>query len=184
MWLYLQREADVETAELRLLHVAPEEALLLRLERRPNVRYVGVDLERERATDVFGDLTRAPFASGTFDLILCSHVLEHIPDDRAAMREITRLLSPGGRAVVLVPFDDLAETDEDPSVTGPRERARRFGQHDHVRMYGRDLVDRLTDSGLDVESLDYGAGLDERQRERMAIIEREPLFVCRPARGR
>lgn len=86
--------------------------------------------------------------------------------------------------MVLVPFDDPAETDEDPSVTGPRERARRFGQHDHVRMYGRDLVDGLTDSDLDVESLDYGAGLDERQRERMAIIEREPLFVCRPARGR
>ena len=186
MWLYLQRETDVASADMRLLHVAPEEALVLRLKGRPNVHYVRLDVEPERPCDVFGDLTRAPFVSGSFDLILCSHVLEHIPDDRAAMNEITRLLSPKGRAILLVPLDDrLAETDEDPSVTDPKERARRFGQHNHVRMYGRDFVDRLSESGLDVDSIDYTARLDGRERERMLVHttahNREQLFICRPA---
>jgi len=184
LWVYLQREVGIEGANLRLLHVAPD-AIASALRSRPNIRFVGIDISPLRRPEVVGDLTRAPLASATFDLILCSHVLEHVQDDLAAMREITRLLSPTGRGIVLIPWDhSRASTDEDPTVTDPRERIRRFGQHNHVRRYGRDIVDRLWASGLQVDSLDYAASLSSGEREQMAlghaVSEKAQLFVCRP----
>ena len=87
-----------------------------------------------------------------FDTIICSHVLEHVPADAKAMSELFRVLRPGGVAIIQVPYaDDCAETDEDPSVTDPLERERRFGQFDHVRIYGRDFADRLRRAGFVVD---------------------------------
>ncbi len=88
-----------------------------------------------------------PFADGTFDVAVCFHVFEHIPDDLAAMRDLARVLSPSGIAFVQVPWRSGSPTDEDPSV-GPEERLRRFGQADHVRWYGSDFESRLEASGL------------------------------------
>ncbi|MGH8545505.1 MAG: class I SAM-dependent methyltransferase [Gammaproteobacteria bacterium] len=98
-----------------------------------------------------GDLTALDIASGDRTLVFCSHVLEHIPDDRAAMRELHRVLAPGGTAIVAVPIGD-GPTDEGP-VSSMEERILRFGQKDHVRLYGLDIVDRLEDSGFDIEVL-------------------------------
>jgi len=106
-------------------------------------------------------------------------VLEHVPDDRKAISEMYRVLRPGGLAVVQVPLDDgRAETYEDPEVTDPAERAKLFGQADHVRVYGRDLTSRLGEAGFHVTVERYAEELTPLQRERMGI-RIEPLFVCR-----
>jgi ubiquinone/menaquinone biosynthesis C-methylase UbiE len=94
------------------------------------------------------DLTRLGFASDFFDVILCSHVLEHIDDDRAALRELRRVLKPGGTVVLQHPIRDVQQTLEDPSITSPEERLHHYGQADHVRMYGRDFVDRLAEASF------------------------------------
>ena len=112
-------------------------------QRATEIDYLSVDLESPLAMSRM-DVTNLDLPDQAFDVVLCSHVLEHVPDDRAAMRELARVLRPDGIAILQTPWDpDLAVTDEDPSITDVAEREQRFGQSDHSRMYGRDLLDRL-----------------------------------------
>jgi SAM-dependent methyltransferase len=113
-----------------------------------STEYVTTDLNE--TADVTADITDLPFPENRWDFIVCSHVLEHVGDDQAAMREFRRVLAPGGRALVMVPRNLGTKTDEDPSITDAKERTRRFGQHDHVRIYGDDLEERLRTAGFDI----------------------------------
>src|SRR5262249_52410044 len=117
----------------------------------------------------------------SFDAVLCNHVMEHVPDDRAAFGEIRRILRPGGWATLMTPVvRDV--TDEDPTVTDPAERLRRFGQRDHVRRYGWDYVQRVEEAGLDVEVAGQGEELSagDRRRHRLANLQGaiEPIFLA------
>lgn len=150
VWLFLRERTDLfGAAGRRVLHVAPERAFAPRLRRRLGAGYVTGDLE-DPSADVRLDVTRIDFPDGTFDVVYCSHVLEHVPEDRRAMRELHRVLRAGGTAIIMVPVT-VERTVEDPSVTDPRERLRRFGQDDHVRRYGPDVVDRLAEAGFAVQ---------------------------------
>lgn len=95
------------------------------------------------------DITQIDFPDNSFDVIYCSHVLEHVVDDRQAMQEFYRVLRPGGWAVLLVPIT-ADQTFEDPAIVSPQDRLQMFGQADHVRRYGPDFVDRLKDAGFEV----------------------------------
>jgi SAM-dependent methyltransferase len=146
------------------------------------VDYVAGDLDA-RFADRRIDVTALEFPDGTFDAILCNHVLEHVRDDRRAMSELRRVLRPGGWAL-LVPTIRNARTDEDPSVEDPDERTRRFGQHDHVRIYGWDYLERLDDAGFDVQVERLGEELPESaiRRSRAARVGSvDALFVAHPA---
>jgi SAM-dependent methyltransferase len=179
LWLYLERKSDVLTAALRLLHVAPEPWLSQRLRRLPRVEHVSIDLESRQVMAVM-DATRLALRDGCFDVVLCLHVLEHIPDDRVAMRELRRVLKPGGWGILQSPFDpERAETFEDGTVTSPRERERVFGQKDHVRIYGRDYVVRLRTAGFEVEECELARELSPEDAERYGILRDETLMVCR-----
>ncbi len=131
----------------RVLHFAPEPGIERNLRPR-QAAYVTSDIEGE--VDVRADITRLPFGDGEFDAVLISHVLEHVPDDRAALREVRRVLRPGGRAIMQHPLRrDLDATVEDPSVTQPLERLRVFGQEDHVRVYSEnDFAARVEEAGF------------------------------------
>lgn len=147
LWLYLHHRTNLfDGRPKRVLHVAPEQWLEPRLRRRLGTGYVTADY-LDPHVDERVDISRMPYRDGTFDVILCSHVLEHVPDDRLAMREIRRVLRPGGWAILLVPIT-ADRTFEDPTVTDPAERRRLFGQADHVRRYGPDYVNRLEESGF------------------------------------
>ena len=163
---------------LRVLHVAPERAVAGLLRSWDGVDYLSGDLQAGRAMVVI-DVTRIDHPEASFDGIWCSHVLEHVPDDRAAMAEFHRVLAPGGWAVILVPVV-ARRTFEDPSVRSPEERRRLFGQHDHVRGYGPDIADRLADAGFAVEIVRPSdvAGAGERRRHLLPADD-QPLFFCR-----
>jgi SAM-dependent methyltransferase len=179
LWLYLERKTNLLVDRLRVLHFAPERIFEEWLGSRPNLDYVSTDLERPRAM-VKADITDLPFADDSFDAILCSHVLEHIVDDRKAMRELYRVLRPGGWAVVLVPIDfSRAETFEDSSIVAPADRERLFGQDDHVRVYGRDFTARLEEAGFTVRVEDFMRELGESESRRYGLRPRRPdLHFC------
>lgn len=161
----------------RVLHMAPEPGLQRELRRRSRLAYTSADLHDPHVDDRV-DITDMPYPDRTFDVIVCSHILEHVPDDRAAMRELARVLKWGGTALIMVPFHDAATTDEDPRVTDAAERETRFGQHDHVRYYGRDIVDRLETAGLHVDPVRAEELLRADQLEREAVSAGETVFIC------
>jgi SAM-dependent methyltransferase len=121
---------------------------------------------------------RLPFRDGAFDALLCHHVLEHVPDDRAAMRELRRVLRPGGWAILQSPIRSRLEaTLEDPAVTDPRERERLFGQRDHLRQYGRDYADRLRAAGFEVRAERFFDELPPERRARHGLKD-ETIWLC------
>ena len=154
MMRYLETKTDIGKKPCRVLHVAPDFGLYLWIKRLPKVDYVGTDIDALRYRHIEGiqsaDLTDIPFEDDDFDIIICSHVLEHVPDDKAAFRELYRVLKPGGHALLLTPYAlDGAGTDEDITVSDPHEKDRRFGQWDHVRIYDRDdFVGRMQIAGF------------------------------------
>lgn len=153
---FLVNYCKLEARSWNVLSIAPEYSISIFLRRCAKLNLVCGDLEPERykkRSDRFVclDLTSLPFGSESFDLVICSHVLEHIVDDRTAMHEMFRVLRPGGRAAIMVPTAlKRSRTLEDPGVVDPAERSRRFGQHDHVRVYARDIVDRLAEAGFTI----------------------------------
>lgn len=126
------------------------------------------------------DLTAAPLPYDSFDVIVCNHVLEHIPDDRAALREIRRMLAPLGWALLMTPIM-VESTMEDLTLPDPRERLRRFGQEDHVRRYGWNYVDRIREArfAAEVVRLEQDLSAADVERYRLRNIEgfAEPIFI-------
>lgn len=143
-------------------------------------RYVGIDLMDERFLDAKTDACNLPFVDDSFDLMVQFHVLEHIPDDAAAISEMARVLKPGGIAFVQVPYRDSVLTEEDPDAS-PEERTRRFGQVDHIRYYGTDFNDRLRDNGFDISYRTAADIVPEKRRKRCNILAADPLWICRPS---
>lgn len=178
IWLYLDREMPAIGVGCRILEIAPWPALAAALRRRPGVEYVGVDLRHAGPhVTVVGDGVALPFRSGSFDVVLCVHVLEHIDDDRSAIAALFDVVRPGGCAVVSVPLRLDRPTHEDPSVTDPDERARVFGERSHVRYYGRDLADRLSEAGFDVD-LDLATDVPADVAQRFGLRDDEHVFRC------
>ena len=161
----------------RLLHFAPEPLFDPVFERLPEIERTTADLYAP--ADLKLDITNMDLPDGSFDLILCSHVLEHVPDDRAAMSELRRVLAPGGLALVLTPYRPDVPTYEDPSVSSPLDRMVAFGQQDHVRIYGSDLADRLREAGFEVEDRTPADLFDELMVDRCELDPAEHLFLCR-----
>lgn len=186
LWMFLLNEELLARPGVRILHFAPEPFLAARLRTRL-AQVVTVDLEDPNA-DVRADITELPFDDREFDLLICSHVLEHVADDRRAMRELRRVLDPEGAAIVQSPVNwRQPDTFEDPGVTSPEERLRLFSQRDHARVYGPDLKDRLEGAGFDVFVTSYAEELPAGTVRRNGLVPHaDPLrndiyFFCRPA---
>ena len=159
LWLYLKNETNFFSAPIKILHFAPEQAFYKRFKKLKNLNYVTTDLNSPLA-DVKADICNLPFKDNEFDMILCNHVLEHIPDDTKAMHELYRVMKVGGMGVFQIPQDlNRESTFEDNTITDKNERAKLFGQYDHVRVYGRDFFDKLRSIGFKVEEVDYTATL-------------------------
>ena len=177
MWLYLKNETDFFTKPAKVLHIAPEQSFYKRFRNQKNIDYLTSDLESPLA-DVKADICDLPFEDNSFDVIFCNHVLEHIPDDAKAMSELYRVMKPGGWGILQVPISYQREiTYEDPSVTTKEERKEKFGQYDHVRVYGLDYYKRLENAGFIVKQIDYTKQISPADVEKFCLEKGEILPI-------
>lgn len=177
-WLWFQTNSNLFTDKnLYFLHVAPEECFSNIFKNMHNLNYITCDLYSPKAM-IKMDLTDNLFKSNTFDVILCNHVLEHILDDRLAIRELYRVLKPEGWMLTSVPIM-AATTFEDRSITSPEERLRVYGQSDHVRRCGDDYKERLKEAGFTVATVDYALNFSEEEKKEFGLIEKEPFYICK-----
>jgi SAM-dependent methyltransferase len=179
LWLYLKNKTNLFHDKLRVLHFAPERWFKA-LGTLPNLDYLSADLEPGRAM-IAMDITEIPLSDHSVDVIICSHVLEHVIDDRRAMREMYRVLCTGGWAVILVPMrSNQQETFENPAVVCPEERTRLFGQADHCRRYGSDIHNRLEETGFAVKPEYYTRELSGQAIKRYGLkpVQGGPIYLC------
>ena len=178
IWLWMTRSTTLLEEHPRLLHIAPEVSLMRHFKRLyKDANYLTADLESPLA-DMHFDVQSIPLEDNSIDVIICNHLLEHVEDDSQAMRELHRVLRPGGWAVVLVPEDRArATTFEDDTITDPKLRTELFGQYDHRRVYGRDYDERLRDAGFRVERIAVEHIATAQERE-LHAIGRDDLVVA------
>lgn len=167
-------------ANASILHFAPEKQLSCRIEACQPSRYVKGDLFPSREGVERIDVTDIPYAFSSFDFVLCNHVLEHVPDDVKALRELYRVLKPGGIAILQTPIAlGLETTLEDPDeIDTDGKRLEFYGQEDHLRLYGRDLFDRIRAAGFQLELKKHVECLPDIEAERYGVNRDEPLFLC------
>ena len=176
LWLYLTNETNFFTSKKKVLHMAPEQCFLTRF-RKLNHDYVTADIDSPIA-DVTADIINLPFNDNSFDVIFCNHVLEHVQDDTRAMKELFRVMKKGGMGIFQVPQDlNRNVTFEDNSITNPKERAKIFGQYDHVRVYGKDYFDKLRSIGFEVKEVNYSQKLSTETSSKYRLMEGELLPV-------
>lgn len=178
IWLFLADRTDLFSNPMSLLEVSPHYSFGRRWVKMDHLSFVGADLADRPHITLRMDLTAAPLRSATFDAILCIHVLEEIHDDRRAMEELFRLVKPGGWALVSVPTALDRATYEDPSITTRKARREAFGEEAHVRVYGRDLIERLRRVGFQVD-VDLAKDLDDALVRECGLRDDENLFLCR-----
>ena len=176
LWLYLEQNTDLFTRPQRVLHIAPEVHLQQRLRSVHGTGYVYGDIADPHHRI---DVTAIAHPDDSFDVAICSHVLEHVPDDEKAVRELARVLTRTGWAILDAPVDEgRAETYCDPSISSPTERRTHFGQWDHVRVYGRDYTALLQRGGFEVEMATVG--LDEVDARRHGLRPtKDRIYLCR-----
>ncbi len=201
LWLYLKNETDFFQSELdsdssikqtksiklrdtetssvlKVLHFAPEQAFYKLFKNQKNLDYTTTDLLSPLA-DIKADICNLPFPNDTYDVILCNHVLEHIPDDTKAMQELYRVLKPGGMGIFQIPQDlTRATTFSDDTIIDRQERAKIFGQYDHVRIYGRDYFDKLRKIGFKVVEENYTQKITPVLVEKYCLANGEIIPVC------
>jgi SAM-dependent methyltransferase len=175
-WSYLSRNLPNGGDGIRLLHLAPEPELARRLRAKNGIDYVCGDINPIDGIRL--DVQSLPFKDGCFDYVYCSHVLNMVSDDVAALREIGRVLRPDGEALLQVPLADEPRTREAKPGWTIEQRLAEFRDPLMWRRHGADVVARLEDSGLQVERLDWAARLEAGQFEREGLI-REDLLLCR-----
>ena len=176
LWLYLTNETDFFTSKKKVLHMAPEQCFLNRF-KKLNHEYITADLYSPIA-DIKADITNLPFDDDSFDVILCNHVLEHIQDDIKAMRELFRVMKKGGMGIFQIPQDlNRESTFEDNTIIDRKERAKIFGQYDHVRIYGLDYFEKLRSVGFKVREIAYNNEISVDLSDKYRLMKGEILPV-------
>jgi SAM-dependent methyltransferase len=181
LWLYFVNETDLfSPKQKKMLHIAPERCFVDKFSSYLQIDYLTADLNNSAMVKM--DITDIQYPDNSFDVIYCSHVLEHIPDDRQAMLELARVLKPGGWAILQVPVAiNTEQTIEDLSITDPAEKERLFGHPDHVRIYGAvDYKNRLEMEGFQVQVIPYLDRFDTEIRHRYGLnIDKDDIYLCK-----
>ena len=179
LWLYLNNETNFFSKTLKVLHIAPEQCFYNLFKNLKNINYTTFDLNSPLA-DIKGDICNLPFKENSFDFILCNHVLEHINDDKKAIKELYRVLNKNGTAILQVPINQKSsKTFEYSSIVDKKERIEKFGQYDHIRLYGLDYFKKLESFGFKVDPLKYSKEFTESEIIKYGLIKDEIIPVCK-----
>ena len=175
---------DAFGKNIRVLHIAPEAQIAYILSVKTNIEYIPGDIDPTPYSYytkiTYIDLLSMQFDNEYFDLVICNHVLEHIPDDKKAMKEIYRVMKYGGSAILQVPISySIKSTIEDMTITSWEERLEKYGHKDHVRIYGRDYFDRLRDTGFQVEIFNPFNARSALNISRLALDADERVFIAK-----
>lgn len=183
LWLYLKERTDFFSAPRKMLHIAPEQPFLGRFRKLKHLDLTTADLFSPLA-DVKCDIMDMPFEDGSFDVIFCNHVLEHVTDDAKAMSELFRVMRPGGFGIFQVPVDYTRQTTlEDPSIVTEEDRVAYYWQKDHVRLYGTDYLAKLKSVGFEAQRIDIAKEVGEELRDRYRLGYGDKVYrVDRPMR--
>lgn len=178
-WLVIDKELQgIKIEEKNMLHIAPEKVFMQKFDKLFKDNYLTADLNDKRAK-LQMDITNIDYPSESFDYIYCSHVLEHIEDDRKAMKELCRVTKKDGWAILLVPIMTKGPTEEDHSINTPEERMKHYGHPEHVRNYGCDYKERLEESGWEVEVIYAEDFLTPKEIELMGITKAAgEIYFC------
>ncbi len=179
MWIYLKDHSDFFKKQHTVLHIAPEQCFHSLFKSQKNLNYVTGDLVSPIA-DLHFDLHEIPLEDNKFDVVFCNHVLEHVEDALQCMKELYRVMNPGGWGIFQVPQDLTREkTYEDPSITSPEEREKHFWQKDHVRLFGRDYPEWLSKAGFVIEEFHPNQHLSDEQIARFRLAKNEIMYIAR-----
>ncbi len=177
MWLYLKDHSNFMTDKLDVLHIAPEQCFHARFKEQSNLKYLTGDLESPIA-DMHFDLHSIPLEENRFDVVFCNHVLEHVEDALQCMKELYRVMKPGGWGIMQVPQDiTRQETYEDASITSPEDREKHYWQKDHVRLFGLDYPEWLKKAGFTVKEFKPTENYTKEQITRYRLQEGEVLYI-------
>ncbi len=164
----------------KILHFSPEKHLFRFINKTAHVTTVDITPGFYRNIDNsirYADATNLPFAAGSFDILIANHILEHIPEDIKAMKEMFRVLDANGLAILQVPYSEtLPAILEDPNINDPARQAALYGQKDHVRIYTKaGYIQCLRQAGFHVNILTPEVLAPFRIH---AIQENESVFLC------
>ena len=184
LWHYLMNN-DSERERIKnlptILHIAPEVCLMREFKRiylSAPQNYITADLESPLA-DMHFDVQQIPMADSSIDIIICNHLLENVESDHKALKEMYRIMRPGGLGIMLAPIDYTLETTfEDDTITDPKQRAEVFGQYDHRRIYGKDYLERLRAAGFEAFEIDYAAEFSDSDRTKFSFGS-DKLYIVR-----
>lgn len=179
--MYLQASGlFAELSKCSILHFAPEKRLSLRIAQEKPVLHVLCDLYPTSDEVRRVDMQAMPFDSDTFDFLLANHVLEHVEMLDVALAEIHRVLKIGGYAILQTPFSmKLQHTWEDAGIDSAHARLQAFGQEDHVRLFGRDIFERITQVGFESLVKSHHELLVNHDAAAAGVNSREPFFLFR-----
>lgn len=179
LWLYLKQKTDFFTKNYKMLHIAPEQCFYKLFKAQKNLEYTTGDYNSPIA-DIHFDLHKAPFNDNTFDVIFCNHVLEHVEDSHQCMKELYRIMKPGGWGIFQVPLDTTRTTTlEDKSIVTEEDREKHYWQKDHVRLFGLDYKDKLAAAGFNVTVDDFVNTISPELQERYRLPKGEMIYLCK-----
>lgn len=180
LWVYLKNKTGFFKDKISVLHIAPEQPFLKRFKKLENINYTTADLVSPIA-DVKTDIRDMyVFEDNKFDVIICNHVLEHIDKEQKALSELYRIMKSGAWAILQVPIDySLESTFEDDTITDKKEREKKFGQYDHVRLYGKDYPERLRKAGFTVTEDDFVNTFSSEEIDRYRFDKNEIIYLCK-----
>jgi SAM-dependent methyltransferase len=176
-WLYLKTK-NLLNNKIKLLHFSPENCFYNIFSKIENIEYFPCSLSGEKTT-IKVDIKDIPYKDNYFDAIICNHVLEHVDDDNLAMSELFRVIKKNGWGIFQVPINNnLDKTYEDLSITDPKIREIKFGQFDHVRLYGKDYKEKLEKAGFTVNQDNYAQTFSEENSYKFGISRSESIYFC------
>ena len=181
LWMYLENKTNIYREPVKFLHIAPERVFYNHFKKQPNINYFPADKfpNAYPAGTRYIDILNIEMPDNVFDVVICNHVFQYIEEDEKAMKELFRVLKPGGWAILQVPINrKLSTTFEDNSITDPKEREKAFGLAEHVRFYGLDYVERLRASGFQVIVDDYSATFSDDEVFRYGFWVGDAIYFC------